>query len=146
MFPGGLKPTDGSQLSRGRRHWRKRQKAAGGMPRRRVIHRFRPGDYNQGIEPLETRQLLSSDLTQDIVNLLDNGTTTGSVTLNEVTLGSFLSSSSVTVSFQNISQTGSDWSGTVSVSAPRLRLQSVRLFRHRSTARAEVLESRAATL
>ena len=117
MFPGGLKPTDGSQLSRGRRHWRKRQTAAGGMPRRRVIHRFRPGYYNQGIELLEMRQLLSSDLTQEIVNLLDNGTTTGSVTLNDVTLGSFLSSSSVTVSFQNISQTGSNWSGTVSVSA-----------------------------
>jgi len=87
------------------------------MRRRRVIHRFRPGDYNQGSEPLEPRQLLSGDLTQQIVNLLDDGTTTGSVTLNDVTLGSFLSSSSVTVSFHNISQTGSDWSGTVSVSA-----------------------------
>ena len=62
------------------RQWRKRQKSEGGMPRRRVIHRFHPGDYNQGFEPLESRQLLSSDLTQDIVNLLDGGTTTGSVT------------------------------------------------------------------
>ncbi len=117
MFPGGLKLTDGSHLGGGRRHLWKRRKAAGGMPRRRVIHRFHPGDYHQGFEPLEPRQLLSGDLTQQIVNLLDNGTTTGSVTLNDVTLGSFLSSSSVTVSFQNISQTGSDWSGTVSVSA-----------------------------
>ncbi len=56
-------------------------------------------------------------MTQEIAGLLDNGTTTGSVTLNDVTLGSFLSSSSVTVSFQNISQSGSDWSGTISVSA-----------------------------
>ncbi|MGO9469756.1 MAG: hypothetical protein ACLQVF_37100, partial [Isosphaeraceae bacterium] len=117
MLPGGLKPTDGSQLSDGRRHWRKRQKAAGGLPRRRVTHRFLPGDYNQGFERLESRQLLSGDLTQEIAGLLDNGTTTGSVTLNDVTLGSFLSSSSVTVSFQNISQSGSDWSGTISVSA-----------------------------
>ena len=71
----------------------------------------------QGFEFLEPRQLLSADLTQDIVNLLDSGTTTGSVTLNDVTLGSFLSTSSVTVSFQNITQSGSDWTGTVSVSA-----------------------------
>jgi hypothetical protein len=117
MFPGGLNPTDGSQLRRERRHWRKRQPAAGGMPRRRVVHRFHPGDYNQGFELLETRQLLSSDLTHDIVNLLDGGTTTGSATFDDVTLGSDLSSSSVTVSFQNISQSGSDFTGTISVTA-----------------------------
>jgi len=45
------------------------------MPRRRVIHRFRPGEYREGFEQLEARQLLSTDLTQPIGNLLDNGTT-----------------------------------------------------------------------
>jgi hypothetical protein len=117
MFPGSLKPTDGARLSRGLRHYPNRQTAAGRTPRRRAIHQFHPGDYNQGFELLETRQLLSSDLTQQIVSLLDNGTTTGSVTLNDVALGGFLSSSSVTVSFQDISQTGTNWSGNISVSA-----------------------------
>ncbi len=117
MFPGGSKSTEGSQLSGGGKHRWKRQNTAGGIPRRRVTHRFRPGDYNRGFELLESRQLLSGDLTQEIAGLLDNGTTTGSVTLSDVTLGSFLSSSSVTVSFQNISESGLDWSGTVSVSA-----------------------------
>ena len=117
MLPDGLKSKDGSSESGGRTRWRKPRKAAGGLSRRHVIHRFRPGDYNQGFEPLESRRLLSSDLTQDIINQLDGGTTTGSVTFNDVTLGSFLSSNSVTVSFQNISQSGSDWTGTISVSA-----------------------------
>ena len=117
MLQRGLKPTADSQLGGGRKQSRKRQKAAGKLPRRRIIHQFRPGDYHQGLEPLEARRLLSSDLTQDIVNLLDGGTTTGSVTLNDVALGSFLSSSSVTVTFQNISQSGSDWTGKISVSA-----------------------------
>jgi hypothetical protein len=83
---------------------------------------FRPGDYRQGAEFLERRELLSGDLTQDISNLLSGGTTTGSYTFSNVTLGSFLSASSVNVSLQNISQSGSDWSGTVSVSAPTASL------------------------
>ena len=70
-------------------------------------------------EYLEERQLLngSSDLTQDIQNLINSGTTTGSVDLPNVTLGSFFSSGDVTVSFQNLSQQGSNWSGSVSIAA-----------------------------
>ncbi len=91
--------------------------AGRGLRRHPRSRAFRPGQH-PGFEWLETRQLLSgSDLTQDVVNLLENGTRSGSVTLDNVTLGSFLSASSVTVQFQNISQQGSDWSGTVSVSA-----------------------------
>ena len=65
------------------------------------------------------RQLLngSSDLTQDIQNLINGGTTTGSVDLPNVTLGSFFSSGDVTVSFQNLTQQGSNWSGSVSIAA-----------------------------
>ncbi len=118
MLPSGFRPKGGSPLSSSRRRWWERPAATpGGNPRRRRKNVFRPGSYRQGVEFLEPRQLLSADLTQDIVNLLDSGTTTGSVTLNDVTLSSFLSSSSVMVSFQNISQSGSDWTGTISVSA-----------------------------
>jgi hypothetical protein len=88
----------------------------------RCKHVFRPGDYRPAGEFLERRELLSADLTQDIANLLNGGTTMGSYTFNNVTLGSLLSASSVTVSLQNISQSGSDWSGTVSVSAPTASL------------------------
>ncbi|MGP0063987.1 MAG: beta strand repeat-containing protein, partial [Isosphaeraceae bacterium] len=67
---------------------------------------------------LEQRQLLSGDLTQQIINLVDGGTTTGTVELSDVSLGGFLSASSVTVSFEDFSQQAdSSWSGTVSVSA-----------------------------
>jgi hypothetical protein len=118
MFARGIRPTDGSSLGNGSRRSPKGQKtASGGIPRRRGKHAFRPGGHRQGFEFLETRQLLSVDLTQEIVNLLDDHSTTASVTLNDVTLGSFLTANSVMVSFQNISQQGSDWSGTVSVSA-----------------------------
>ncbi len=91
---------------------------------------YHPGNGGLAFECLEERRLLSgtNDLTQEIENLLTSGTTTGSVNLPNVTLGSFLSSSDVTISFQNISQQGSDWSGTVSVTADSASLQLGQAF------------------
>ena len=71
-----------------------------------------------GFESLELRQLLSVDLTQEIGNLVDGGTASGSQTVNNVTLGNFLSADSVTVTLSDFSSQGSgDWTGTVSVTA-----------------------------
>ncbi|MHB1557670.1 MAG: beta strand repeat-containing protein [Isosphaeraceae bacterium] len=69
-------------------------------------------------EILETRRLLSGDLTSDIGQLLSNGQTTSPVDLGTVSLGNDISFNNVTVSFPGgLTQSGSDWTGTVSVSA-----------------------------
>ncbi len=113
-----VRPTGGPHpLGSRRRPWARNQ-AATDIASRRKSHAFHPGDYHRGFELLEPRQLLSGDLTQEIINLVDGGTTTGSVDLGDDTVGSFLSANSVTVSFENFSQqSDSGWSGKVSVTA-----------------------------
>ena len=69
---------------------------------------------------LETRQLLSgvSDLTADIVQLLNNNQTSAPTDLGNVSLGSDLSFKDVTVSFApGIVHSGSNWTAAVTVSA-----------------------------
>ena len=71
-----------------------------------------------GCEVLESRRLLSSDLTSEIVQLIDNGRTSAPIDLGNVTLGSDFSFSNVTVSFPTgLTESGSNYTGTVSVSA-----------------------------
>jgi hypothetical protein len=83
--------------------------------RRRGPRTFQPGSL-LAFESLESRTLLT-DLTQEISSLLNSGNFSHSTTLPSATLGSFLTADNVTISFSNISQQGSDWSGTASVTA-----------------------------
>lgn len=73
-------------------------------------------------EALEGRTLLTgtTDLAQEIVQLLDTNQTQKSVTLSEASLGGFLTADSVTISFPSVpglTQTANGWSGEVDVSA-----------------------------
>ncbi len=71
-----------------------------------------------GIEALEARRLLTTDLTADITQLLSSGQTTGSHTFQDVAVGQFLKAGAVTIGFAPGVQDGpSGWSGTVTVSA-----------------------------
>ena len=78
-------------------------------------------------EYLEARQMLASDLTAEIETLLSNGTT-GTVSLPDVSLGSFLTSANVDVSIQNVSHQGADWTGSVTVTADTASLSIGSVF------------------
>ena len=91
-------------------------------PSRRRHRSYRPGAGGLAFEDLESRVLLSSDLTQQIDNILSSGSYSNPVTLSNVSVGNFLSIGSATLTFQNISQQGSNWSGSVSVSVDTANL------------------------
>ncbi len=114
MFAAGSRIHDG-RYTRG---VRRRSKPGKDRPARDLRHArcFRPG--GAAFETLEDRLLLStSDLTQEIDNLLTSGNVSVPVNLGDVSLGSFLTAKNVTASFQDISQQGANWSGTVTLSA-----------------------------
>ena len=80
---------------------------------------FQPSFRCLAYESLEARRLLSgNDLTTEIVQLLQNKPSTTPIDLGNATLGNDLSFNDVTVTFGSpITQSGADWSATVSVSA-----------------------------
>ena len=73
------------------------------------------------MERLEARQLLSSDLTALIGDKITDNLTTagasGTFDLGSITLGSFLTSPDVSVTLNDVTESGSLFSGTVSVTA-----------------------------
>ena len=94
-----------------------------------VRRSFHPGVGRQGLEVLETRQLLSgTDLTQIIDNYLGQTPIPSHVVLSsDATLGNFLDATNVTLDF-NITQPGPDWKGSVTVGADSASLSLGSIF------------------
>ena len=85
--------------------------------RRRAAHQDDPRLRRLlAFERLEPRQLLSVDLTTDILNAVNGNMLTGSQTFHDVSLGGFLTASDVTVDL-NLTHDVSGFSGTVGVKA-----------------------------
>lgn len=106
---------DNNQRAKMRKARRKARLAARGS------RPFRFDGGGASFEFLEERRLLTTDLTSEIETLLTNGTT-GSVDVPDVSLGNFLTSSDVVVDIEGVSQQGSNWTGSVTVTADRAGL------------------------
>src|SRR5271170_2841105 len=89
-------------------------RASSGSSRRRNARNRR---RRPGFEWLEARELLAVDITQEITQLLGQGTRTGQVMVPDVTVGGFLSTSSVTLTFNDVVSQGQGFTGTVGITA-----------------------------
>ncbi len=84
---------------------------------------YRPGNGLCSIERLEDRQLLSSDLTQSISDLiLKDGVISGQHVFSDVSIGNFVTAPQVTVGLNLTETDASHWTGTISVDATSAQL------------------------
>ena len=95
--------------------WGPRKQGVGGGPHR--LRGARQRRRRLAFESLEARELLAIDIKQEITQLLGQGTRTGQVMVPDVTVGSYLSTSSVTLTFNNVATQGSGFTGTIGVTA-----------------------------